>query len=119
VYAPEHPNRTKRNYVAEHRLVMSVHPGRKLMRGEVVHHKNGNRYNNALANLQLFSANAEHLKDELTDRVPAWTAEGWERILAGARRSASRHRKARDGSERSQTNPPTTATAGPKAQAAS
>jgi len=119
VYAPEHPNRTKRGYVAEHRLVTSAHLGRSLLPGEVVHHKDGNRYNNAITNLQFFSANSEHLKDELTGRVPAWTAEGWGRILAGDRRSASRHRKARDGSERSQTNLPTIATDEPKAREAS
>ena len=37
----------------EHRLVMEQHLGRKLLPDEDVHHKDGNRLNNALDNLQI------------------------------------------------------------------
>lgn len=37
-----------------HRLVMEAHIGRRLLKGEVVHHKNCNRRDNNLANLFLF-----------------------------------------------------------------
>lgn len=42
-------------YQNEHRLIMEGHIGRKLIKGEIVHHIDGNRKNNSLENLQLMS----------------------------------------------------------------
>lgn len=50
---PEHPNANKSGYVMEHRLVMSEKIGRPLKKDEVVHHIDGNRFNNNLNNLAL------------------------------------------------------------------
>jgi hypothetical protein len=50
-----HPNADMNGYVKEHRLVMSEFLGRPLERFEHVHHKDGNRGNNALDNLELWS----------------------------------------------------------------
>lgn len=43
----------KGGYVAEHRIVMELHLGRRLKKGEVIHHIDGNKQNNDLSNLLL------------------------------------------------------------------
>lgn len=58
VWNPSHPNAKggrDRNYVAEHRMVMSDYLGRPLLKTEQVHHKNGDRSDNRLENLELWT----------------------------------------------------------------
>lgn len=51
----------------EHRVIMERHLGRKLRDNEIVHHKDGNRKNNNIENLQLMIKN-EHDRFEFIKR---------------------------------------------------
>ena len=62
VRRPGHPNARQNGYVLEHRLVMSEHLGRPLTDEEVVHHRDGDRKNNQLCNLELLGSNADHAR---------------------------------------------------------
>src|SRR5699024_1406120 len=63
---PEHPNAGVDGYIFEHRYVMSEHIGRHLREDEVVHHKDENRLNNEINNLEIMSR-SEHTKLHMKD----------------------------------------------------
>ncbi len=60
VHRPDHPMASSAGKLLEHRLVMAEHLGRMLEPHEVVHHKDSNRSNNAIENLELLSGHKEH-----------------------------------------------------------
>lgn len=68
---PDHPRADSKGYVAEHVLVMEEHIGRLLAPGEVVHHVNGDKGDNALGNLQLMT-DREHRALHATNGDSGW-----------------------------------------------
>lgn len=83
----DHPHKTKHGgYVAVHRLVIEKKLGRYLLPGEVVHHLDDNPRNNHPDNLELYSNNAEHLRETLKGKCPKWSEEGMKALDKARRR---------------------------------
>jgi hypothetical protein len=55
IIVPGHPNGGRDSRILEHRFVMSQALGRPLVKGESIHHKNGDRLDNRIENLELWT----------------------------------------------------------------
>jgi len=69
----DHPNCQANGRILEHVLVMSEHLDRPLLEHENVHHKNGDRADNRLENLELWSK-TQPAGQRVDDKV-AWAIE--------------------------------------------
>lgn len=56
-----HPERNTWGYVYEHRLIAEQMLGRRLEKDEIVHHKNGKRWDNRTDNLEVMHK-SDHAK---------------------------------------------------------
>lgn len=86
IHAPEHPHANSNGYVPEHRLVMEKHIGRALHNFEVVHHRDGDKANNELSNLELMTRGGHSVHhNRRPDLVPEVDCRACGRTFKGRR----------------------------------
>lgn len=73
VYMPEHTNANSSGYIMVHRLRMTEYLGRPLLPDENVHHMNGDRSDNRIENLELWST-SQPSGQRVRDKV-VWAQE--------------------------------------------
>lgn len=73
LFAPGESGANKSGHMLEHRLVMQRHLGRTLLPSENVHHVNGERQDNRLENLELWTT-MQPTGQRVSDKL-AWARE--------------------------------------------
>ena len=68
-YKPGRPTADSTGYIYEHRLVMEEHLGRYLESKEIIHHKNHNKLDNRIENLEIVSPITHNLIHAVKDMV--------------------------------------------------
>jgi len=79
VRMPGHPRAYKNKWVFEHLIVMEKILGRPVLKGEYVHHKNGDRGDNHPENLELWAGRKDPPGQREIDRVVDYLrSQGWD-----------------------------------------
>lgn len=79
---PGRSDSTSGGSMLQHRLAMSIHIGRSLLDSEVVHHKNGNRTDNRIENLELMTR-LDHVHHHAEETLSALTESEVKKALKG------------------------------------
>lgn len=82
--------RTSDGLIDEHRLIMERHLGRKLLNSEIVHHKDGDKSNNDLENLEVMSRSEHSRSHRLGNSMPIEVREKISRTKTGKVQKNSR-----------------------------
>ena len=82
----------RRRAKREHRHIMELHIGRKLLPTEIVHHKDGNARNNDLSNLEIMD-HSKHISLHSGGTKRPDTAKRTQQIFANYREDAKHLRK--------------------------
>lgn len=75
----DHPMGNSAGLAYVHRLVMSEHIGRPLLKQETVHHKNGDRADNRIKNLELWAKN--HGAGQRVDDMIKFAVENYRELV--------------------------------------
>lgn len=96
IYRPDHFHhnlgKDYEGWVFEHRYVVECHLGRALKSDEIVHHKDGNIYNNDISNLQVVSR-SEHAHIHYGTSLKSYCIDCGKEITFGSTRCLDCHLK--------------------------